>query len=150
MLSDAEVRKVMKDAKPGQRNNRLDESGIATCEWTTDRGRHVILHLEALNRRGGKSEDKPLSSPEDQQLKAIGVAVLDRSRANAQWVFGNQSNKTVVWANPRPAQPPALVLTLSDETSSLLKFPGRLAPDQATLASGHRPGWGSRVDWPWS
>jgi hypothetical protein len=72
LLTDADVRKVMKDAKPGQRARRLEDTGISMCEWRSDRGRHVTLYLETLDRRGkpdGKGE--PLS-PEYRRVAGIG------------------------------------------------------------------------------
>jgi hypothetical protein len=72
MLTDADVRKVLRDAKSGQRVTRLDETGISMCEWKTDRGRHVTLYLEARDRRGkadGKGEALP---SEYRRLSGIG------------------------------------------------------------------------------
>jgi hypothetical protein len=73
VLTDADVRKVIPDARPGRRARPERESnGVAVCRWDTDRGRHLTLYLEAAQPSGERESPDGDSLPGYRKLTGIG------------------------------------------------------------------------------
>lgn len=74
LLRDDDVRRAFPEAKPGERNQRVEKDGASGCQWRNGKGL-VILHLVVY-------DGAPHSV--DREARGFGQVAIDSSKAGAR------------------------------------------------------------------